>query len=226
MSLFSRIKTLFVASANSALDELENTKSLSNQLLRDIDEKVSQARSALINVVARRELAEDDFDRARLQQASWEEALLKAENHADKTLMERAATQYEAACTLVESRRALLEEITQAAADLQAEVDELTQSRNETANTIQVLQAQEEVAKAQQTVSDATDSFDISAQKNTLSTLQARVRDRQATVRAARSVREHAKGEDILAELNATPKKSAEDILADIKARRAQKATA
>ena len=85
MTILKRIVSLFKGQANSILDELEKTKSASEQLVRELKESLSSASIGYRDLLARRELLEGDLSKAENAVQVWESALLAAETK-DPTL--------------------------------------------------------------------------------------------------------------------------------------------
>lgn len=222
MSLWKRVTSLFLGNAHAALNELEDTKVMSDQLLREIDEKVSAARNALRDLMAQRELLEDDTEVALNKVKVWEEALINAESHPDAaTLLPEVADNLQTANDDYSTKRDMLNDIIDQVKQVEADVKELTNDRTQVANTVRTLQTQAQVAKAQTKVAQATDSFDVSSEKNRLAEMQKRVREQQATATATRKMARQSSGEDVLAKLNATKKPSVDQLLEAAKSKRA-----
>ena len=67
MSIFKRVVSLFKGQANSILDELEKTKSSSEQLVRELKESLNSASIGYRDLLARRELLEGDLSKVEEQ---------------------------------------------------------------------------------------------------------------------------------------------------------------
>lgn len=80
MSIFKRVVSLFKGQANSILDELEKTKSSSEQLVRELKESLNSASIGYRDLLARRELLEGDLSKAENDVQVWEAALLAADS--------------------------------------------------------------------------------------------------------------------------------------------------
>lgn len=211
MSIWTRLLSLFRGHANAALDSLEDTKIMSEQLKREIAEKISAAQRAERDLIAQREMCESDYEMAVSEVKRWEANLLKAESQPD--LLEEVSTKYQDALEMAETRKQALDSINEDLKSVTADVKALEREQTQINNTIANLQAQAQVAKAQTKVANAMGGIDLNGEKNRLQEMQRRVREQQATARATSHIQKRATGADLESKLNAATKPSVQELL-------------
>lgn len=215
MSLFRRFVSLFCGHAHAALDTLEDTKIMSEQLKREIGEKISAAQRAERDLIAQREMCEAEYEEAASQVKRWEANLVKAESQPD--ILEDVAARYQDVLSLAESKKQLLDQVNEDLKMVTDDVKVLEREHSQILNTITNLQAQAQVAKAQTKVANAMGGMDLDGEKNRLAEMQRRVREQQATARATSHMQKRSSGSDLEQRLNQATKPSVQELLARAK---------
>ena len=216
MTILKRIVSLFKGQANSILDELEKTKSASEQLVRELKESLSSASIGSRDLLARRELLEGDLSKAENAVQVWESALLAAETK-DPTLLGQCTDNLRRAMSDQDSFKSQLAEANEICIEAELSISKMKRDIDDLTSEIRKLAAQYQMAKAQGQVSGAN----LDSAKAQIARMQDSVNRAKAEVKANRLVETSTSGEDILEKLQ--PKQdSTADLLASIKARRAQ----
>lgn len=221
MSLWTRLLSLFRGHAHAAISSLEDTRIMSEQLKREIAEKIVAAQRAERDLIAQRELCEADYEQSLSEVKRWEANLVKAESQPE--LIDEVAAKYEDALANSEARKQALDSLNEDLKSVTADVKALEREQTQINNTIANLQAQAQVAKAQTKVANAMGGLDLDGEKNRLQEMQRRVREQQATARATSHVQKRANGSDLESKLNAGSKPSVNELLARAKEAQATK---
>ena len=152
MGLLDRMKTIFQANANVALDNLEDPKTMIAQQLRDLDQKLQSAKGELVKAMAEVKLIEQKIRESEDQIALFAERAQKAvaagnDDLARKALLEKSRLSGELA-DLTKQRddqKAVVDE-------LSADLDKLTGMRDDFARQQSTLPLREERAKAKEEI--------------------------------------------------------------------------
>ena len=217
MSIFKRVVSLFKGQANSILDELEKTKSSSEQLVRELKESLNSASIGYRDLLARRELLEGDLSKAENDVQVWEAALLAAETK-DPTLLGQCTDNLRRAMSNQESLSHQMAEAVEICIEAEMSINKMKRDIDDLTSEIRKLAAQYQMAKAQGQVSGAN----LDSAKAQIARMQDSVNRAKAEVKANRLVETSTSGEDILEKLQQPKQDSTADLLASIKARRAQ----
>lgn len=217
MSIFKRVVSLFKGQANSILDELEKTKSSSEQLVRELKESLNSASIGYRDLLARRELLEGDLSKAENDVQVWEAALLAAETK-DPTLLGQCTDNLRRAMSNQESFKSQLDEANEICHEAEDSINKMKRDIDDLTSEIRKLAAQYQMAKAQGQVSGTN----LDSAKAQIARMQDSVNRAKAEVKANRLIETSTSGEDILEKLQQTKQESTADLLASIKARRAQ----
>lgn len=217
MTILKRIVSLFKGQANSILDELEKTKSASEQLVRELKESLSSASIGYRDLLARRELLEGDLSKAENAVQVWESALLAAETK-DPTLLGQCTDNLRRAMSDQDSFKSQLAEANEICIEAELSISKMKRDIDDLTSEIRKLAAQYQMAKAQGQVSGAN----LDSAKAQIARMQDSVNRAKAEVKANRLVETSTSGEDILEKLQQPKQDSTADLLASIKARRAQ----
>lgn len=216
MTILKRIVSLFKGQANSILDELEKTKSASEQLVRELKESLSSASIGYRDLLARRELLEGDLSKAENAVQVWESALLAAETK-DPTLLGQCTDNLRRAMSDQDSFKSQLAEANEICIEAELSISKMKRDIEDLTSEIRKLAAQYQMAKAQGQVSGAN----LDSAKAQIARMQDSVNRAKAEVKANRLVETSTSGEDILEKLQQPKQDSTADLLASIKARRA-----
>lgn len=216
MTILKRIVSLFKGQANSILDELEKTKSASEQLVRELKESLSSASIGYRDLLARRELLEGDLSKAENAVQVWESALLAAETK-DPTLLGQCTDNLRRAMSDQDSFKSQLAEANEICIEAELSISKMKRDIDDLTSEIRKLAAQYQMAKAQGQVSGAN----LDSAKAQIARMQDSVNRAKAEVKANRLVETSTSGEDILEKLQQPKQDSTADLLASIKARRA-----
>lgn len=216
MTILKRIVSLFKGQANSILDELEKTKSASEQLVRELKESLSSASIGYRDLLARRELLEGDLSKAENAVQVWESALLAAETK-DPTLLGQCTDNLRRARSDQDSFKSQLAEANEICIEAELSISKMKRDIDDLTSEIRKLAAQYQMAKAQGQVSGAN----LDSAKAQIARMQDSVNRAKAEVKANRLVETSTSGEDILEKLQQPKQDSTADLLASIKARRA-----
>lgn len=216
MTILKRIVSLFKGQANSILDELEKTKSASEQLVRELKESLSSASIGYRDLLARRELLEGDLSKAENAVQVWESALLAAETK-DPTLLGQCTDNLRRAMSDQDSFKSQLAEANEICIEAELSISKMKRDIDDLTSEIRKLAAQYQMAKAQGQVSGAN----LDSAKAQIARMQDSVNRAKAEVKANRLIETSTSGEDILEKLQQPKQDSTADLLASIKARRA-----
>ena len=211
MTILKRIVSLFKGQANSILDELEKTKSASEQLVRELKESLSSASIGYRDLLARRELLEGDLSKAENAVQVWESALLAAETK-DPTLLGQCTDNLRRAMSDQDSFKSQLAEANEICIEAELSISKMKRDIDDLTSEIRKLAAQYQMAKAQGQVSGAN----LDSAKAQIARMQDSVNRAKAEVKANRLVETSTSGEDILEKLQQPKQDSTADLLASI----------
>lgn len=80
MGIFDRIKTIFKAEANAAIDKMEDPEKILNQSIRDMTEKLNEAKAQVAESIAYEKRLKMQYDKALEKAKEWENKAMMAVN--------------------------------------------------------------------------------------------------------------------------------------------------
>ncbi|PWI58892.1 PspA/IM30 family protein [Sulfoacidibacillus thermotolerans] len=224
MALFKRIRDITAATVNDLLDKAEDPVKMVNQFLRDMEDDIRDAQTAVAKQIAveKRFLEQRDeaLDLVNKRQEQAVKALeLGHEDLARKALLDKKEQQEKAdqLSAEYEKAKALSE-------NLKAKLDEMKTEYQKMKSKRELLVARADAAKVQKQVNDALGSFSSDSAARGFSRMEERVNQMEAQAQASEELRRGKPSLDD--ELKQLGDRDVEDELAALKAKLAQKADA
>ncbi len=90
MSMFARINDIINSSINDLLDKIEDPERMIKQIIREMEENISQAKEGVINAIASEKQLQKELDSQRKQAELWQQKAQTA-LEADKEELARSA---------------------------------------------------------------------------------------------------------------------------------------
>ena len=224
MGIFGRMKTLMKANVNDLASKAENPERVLNQLIRDMEDQLTAAKMQVRDTIADQKRLEKQLEQAQASAAEWERKAMTAIN-ADRDDLAREAlgrkqeadeqcAQYQ---SNLELQRANAEELKGALRQLAAKVEEAQRKKNVLIARQKRVEATNQMSTTATTTSNtsAFESFERSA---------AKIENFEAEVEAHAEISETVKADDLDRRLHTLEEKhGADDALAELKAKMAQK---
>jgi phage shock protein A len=183
MGIIQRIGRLFSAKANKAVDAMENPAEISEQILRELQEKQTIAINATADVKANALKNEAELAKANEDVVKWEQrvnAMLdKIEKEGSTPELEgfakSAAEKYNEAVATVKKRQQLVEVSKQQVSTMEANVVKIREAIETAKDKSKTIAARQKVAEASETVNKAMSSTNMDGLMGTLDRMEEKV---------------------------------------------------
>ena len=166
MSIWTRLGFVSKAKANDAIDKLEDPTQMSNQVLRDFNEKLNEARNALASVQATNLRAQADVQTATTSLGDWEKrvnGLLDKIDGGDATpetatLAKTAAGKYHEAEQSLAKKQGIAQHTQEQVDAMSSTVEHLEESIESAKDQAHDIASRQKVADATLTINKALSS--------------------------------------------------------------------
>lgn len=222
MGIFKRLRDLTMASINDLLDKAEDPVKMLNQFLRDMEEDIQEAESAVAKQIAIEKKFKQQYEEAEEMVQKRTEQAMKALEQGNEDLARRALEdKKEHQARYDEMKRQY--GIAKANADkLRDQLSEMKDEYNKMKNKKDLLVARAEAAKAQKSINQAMSGFDSDGAAKGFDRMEEKVLQMEAEAQASGELRNSRKSLDD--ELESLEKSGGvDDELAALKAQLAQK---
>ncbi|MEC4683997.1 MAG: PspA/IM30 family protein [Nitrospirota bacterium] len=197
MGLLDRMKTIFQANANSALDNLEDPKAMIAQQLRNLDDKLQSARGELVKSMAEVKLIEQKMRESQDQITLYGERAEKAvaagnDDLARKALLEksRLASDLADLTRQRDDQRSIVDELT-------GDLDKLAAMRDDFARKQSNLNLREERAKAKEEINAVRAEIDPHHIGEEMGRMSDKIARMEAQADATKDYADRQKGSDL-----------------------------
>ncbi len=197
MGLLDRMKTIFQANANSALDNLEDPKAMIAQQLRNLDDKLQSARGELVKSMAEVKLIEQKMRESQDQITLYGERAEKAvaagnDDLARKALLEKSRLASELAdlTRQRDDQRSIVDELT-------GDLDKLAAMRDDFARKQSNLNLREERAKAKEEINAVRAEIDPHHIGEEMGRMSDKIARMEAQADATKDYADRQKGSDL-----------------------------
>ncbi len=197
MGLLDRMKTIFQANANEALDTLEDPKAMIAQQLRNLDDKLQSARGELVKAMAEVKLIEQKMREAQEQISLYAERAEKAvsagnDDLARKALLEKSRLSSEMA-DLTKQR----DDQKSVVDELSGDLDKLSAMRDDFARKQSTLSLREERAKAKEEINAVRAEIDPQHIGQEMGRMSEKISRMEARADATKDYADRQKGTDL-----------------------------
>jgi phage shock protein A len=183
MSILQRIRRIFSAKANKVVDTIENPTEISEQILRELQEKQTVAINAAADVKANALKNEAELAKAKDDVVKWElrvnSMLDKIEKEGSTLELEAfaksAAEKYNEAVTTVRKRQQLVEISKQQVSTMETNVSKIREAIESAKDKSKTIAARQKVAEASETVNKAMSSTNMDGLMGTLERMEEKV---------------------------------------------------
>ena len=197
MGLLDRMKTIFQANANNALDNLEDPKAMIAQQLRNLDDKLQSARGELVKSMAEVKLIEQKMRESQDQITLYGERAEKAvaagnDDLARKALLEKSRLASELAdlTRQRDDQRSIVDELT-------GDLDKLAAMRDDFARKQSNLNLREERAKAKEEINAVRAEIDPHHIGEEMGRMSDKIARMEAQADATKDYADRQKGSDL-----------------------------
>jgi phage shock protein A len=184
MGILDRMSTILRANINDLLDRAEDPEKMLDQIIRDMDDAIRDARSQVADMIAQEKMVKNDLDEAQRMADEWAaKAELAVKKDRDDLALEalRRKKDYQEHATVYqqqwETQRATVEKLKQELAQLEAKRDDAVRNK-------QALIARHKAAVAQKkiaTMGAKISTVDYSAE---LDRMERRIQEEEARAAA------------------------------------------
>jgi phage shock protein A len=183
MSILQRIRRIFSAKANKVVDTIENPTEISEQILRELQEKQAVAINATADVKANALKNEAELAKAKDDVVKWElrvnSMLDKIEKEGSTPELEAfaksAAEKYNEAVTTVRKRQQLVEVSKQQVSTMETNVAKIREAIESAKDKSKTIAARQKVAEASEIVNKAMSSTNMDGLMGTLERMEEKV---------------------------------------------------
>jgi phage shock protein A len=221
MGIFKRLRDLTMASINDLLDKAEDPVKMLNQFLRDMEEDIVEAETAVAKQIAIEKKFQQQYQEAEEMVRKREEQAMKALEQGNEDLARRALEdKKEHQARFEEMKRQY--DLAKANADkLRDQLTEMKDEFNKMKSKREVLVARAEAAKAQKQINQAMSGFGVDNAAKGFSRMEEKVLQLEAEAQASGELAGKRSLDDELEQLDKSG--GVEDELAALKAKLAQK---
>lgn len=160
MGLLNRMKTIFQANANTALDNLEDPKAMIAQQLRNLDDKLQRARGELVKSMAEVKLIEQKIRETGDQVSLYGERAEKAVAAGNDDLARKALTEKSRLAAELSDLTRQRDDQAGIVSELTGDLDKLSAMRDDFARKQANLSLREERAKAKVEINEVRAEID------------------------------------------------------------------
>lgn len=185
MGLLDRMTTLVRANINDLLDQAEDPEVMLNQILRDMEDQIRQAREQVAAMLAQEKELESDLAEAQQQATAWNERAELAVRHNQDTLAREALARMNDATAHVTTYQQQLESQRAFVTRLRGQLDALKNKYEQAMNNRDALIARHRRAQAQQQVTTALQTANTTDYTNDLARMERRIRGEEAQATAS-----------------------------------------
>jgi phage shock protein A len=185
MGLLDRMSILVRANINDLLDQAEDPEIMLNQILRDMEDQIRQAREQVAAMMAQEKELEADLADTQRQVAAWNERAVLAVRHRQDALARQALARLNDATADANLYEQQLGQQRQVVARLRAQLDALQRKYDRALDNRDALIARHRRAQAQQQVTGAVQATSPTDYSGELARMERRIRGEEARAAAA-----------------------------------------
>lgn len=220
MGVMERLSTLIRANINDMLDHAEDPEIMLNQILRDMESEINQARNQVANMMAQEKIFQDDLkaeqDKTAHMESRAEYYVTQGNDAMAKEALKRKADSDANIGVLTQQLQAQSDMVTR----LRGQLDALQAKYQDAMANRDNLLARVHRAKAQQQVSTTMQNLDVSDYSGDLSRMEQRIRMQEARANAQTELNSETTGDATSASFDASEHDTqVDDALAALKAR-------
>jgi phage shock protein A len=184
MGLLDRMSTLVRANINDLLDKAEDPEVMLNQILRDMEDQIRQAREQVAATMAQEKELENDLADAQKQVIAWNDRAELAVRHSQDNLAREALGRMNDATAHVTAYQQQLVGQRAFVTRLRTQLDALQSKYDQAMNNRDALIATHRRAQAQQQVNTAMQAISPTDYTNDLARMERRIRGEEAQATA------------------------------------------
>ena len=184
MGIIDRISQLTRANVNDMLDRAEDPEKMLNQILRDMETNIKQAREQVASMIAQEKELEMDLAQTTKLSADWEEKALRAVAAGKDDLAREALRRKKDNDDNSVVYQHQAETQTETVTKLKSQLQQLESKYQSTLSNRDALIARQRRASAQQKVSDSLSSFSPLDPSQDLDRIERKIRSSEAKAAA------------------------------------------
>ncbi len=184
MGIFDRMSSILRANINDMLDHAEDPEKMLDQIIRDMDDALRDARSQVADMIAQEKMTKEDLDEAQRLANEWNtKAELAVKNNRDDLALEalRRKNDYQANVDVYQkqwdTQRATVEK-------LKEQLNELQTKRDTAVRNKEALIARHKAAEAQQKMASTGAKISTVDYDSELDRMERRIRQEEARAAA------------------------------------------
>jgi phage shock protein A len=204
VGILDRISTILRANINALLDSAENPELMLEQIIRDMGEAITEARTQVAEMIAQEKLLEADVNRYRAQSNEWHAKARLAVDRGRDDLAREALTRKadydrngEAMGTQLATQQQVVSQLKIDLAALQSKYDSAVRNK-------QALITRHKAAIAQQKVAETARQLSAIDPSADLSRMEAKIREEEARAQGILAISRDADFDQQFAELHAS----------------------
>ncbi|KEQ23699.1 PspA/IM30 family protein [Paenibacillus tyrfis] len=222
MGIFKRLRDMTMASINDLLDKAEDPVKMLNQFLRDMEEDILEAESAVAKQIAIEKKFKQQYEEAQEMVQKREEQALKALESGNEDLARRALQDKKEHQLRFDEMKQQYDTAKANADRLRNQLSEMKDEFSKMKNKKDILVARAEAAKAQKQINQAMTGFGTDNAAKGFDRMSQKVMQLEAEAEASNEL--HSKGKSLDDEFEALSKSDGvDDELAALRAKLAAK---
>ena len=229
MGILNRLSRIFSAKANTVVDTMENPTEISEQIIRELNEKFNTAVSAEAEIKAISLKNSADLAKAKQEVAEWEKRLNGILDKMDKgdnstttaDLAKTAAAKYNDAVANVAKREQLVAKSAEQVKTMEANVLHIKEAIESAKDKSKSIEARQKVAEASETINKAMSATNTDGLMGTLDRMEEKVAATEFRAEAYAGSAANSSAASQIDELIGST--SADDTLAAFRAKRSAK---
>lgn len=226
MSILDRIVSMVKGTANDTLDKMADPGRDARQIVRDMEEQIAQASSALLDAEAESELLRTKKECAEREVEKWTSAAQRAVDAGDDDLARECLLKVEESEAKAAGYAKTLDTFNATLQELQKRIADLRKQKDGLAQRTELIEARAHIAEAQETAASAI--ADIGNKRNLsadFQSLEDKVAKKEARAQAAARMADQTTGKSLEDRVDALKARSSvEDRLKALKEKKTEDA--
>lgn len=219
MSIFKRFRDLMVSNVNSAIDNAEDPEKMLEQFIRDMEGEYAEARAAVTQSVAAKNVIEKKYNDACEECTSWEQNAILAVEKGNDELAKKALKRQEDSEELKNTFKQQLDMQEKEVENLKSILSQLEEKLEEAKNKKEILIVKSKNAKAQKQVYETLSNVSNDGASRDFSRLEEKVNKMEAEAHAHAEMSTNSLESQFDALKNESTDSKLDDKLAQLKAK-------
>jgi len=221
-SFFSRVASIFKSNANAVLDQLEDPEKLINQMIRDMETQLGQAKSGVAGAITAEKRLKKQMDENARQAELWEKRAMQAVEAGNDELARKALARKKEHADIVATMKPQWDTASQTAEKLKAQLRTLESKIDQAKRKRGTIIARQKAAEAQRKIQSTVAGLGKANAFDTFARMEEKVADMESQQEAHAELADEFNDDSLEKEFAGLDSSSIDDELAALKAKAAQ----